>query len=311
MSLQGLILSLKELNTAKPEDEERFVMEDGLTELLDGIYQFGVQIINLDLFQADCPDKLNTVLKLHRLEPEECLLLGATDQTLSLRGEMKIAAVAYRNPRLPGQKLKDALLVAEGFEEVDFYFLERMYQREHGLPWTVIETKRCVLREMTPEDLDGLYELYQGEGITDFIEGLYEDRKKEEEYTRAYIRNMYSFYGFGMWLAIERASGKLIGRAGLNLREIHGESMLELGYLIGKEFQNQGFATELCQGILQFAAEGTEFEELNCLIEKGNEVSVHLAKKLGFQWREEIKIQGKNMQRYTKSLHFQEKLIII
>ncbi len=137
------------------------------------------------------------------------------------------------------------------------------------------------------------------------------DRKKEEEYTRAYIRNMYSFYGFGMWLAIERASGKLIGRAGLNLREIHGESMLELGYLIGKEFQNQGFATELCQGILQFAAEGTEFEELNCLIEKGNEVSVHLAKKLGFQWREEIKIQGKNMQRYTKSLHFQEKLIII
>ena len=156
MSLQGLILSLKELNTAKPEDEERFVMEDGLTELLDGIYQFEVQIINLDLFQADCPDKLNTVLKLHRLEPEECLLLGATDQTLSLRGKMKIAAVAYRNPRLPGQKLKDALLVVEGFEEVDFYFLERMYQREHGLPWTVIETKRCVLREMTPEDLDGL-----------------------------------------------------------------------------------------------------------------------------------------------------------
>lgn len=87
MSLQGLILSLKELNTAKPEDEERFVMEDGLTELLDGIYQFEVQIINLDLFQADCPDKLNTVLKLHRLEPEECLLLGATDQTLSLRGK--------------------------------------------------------------------------------------------------------------------------------------------------------------------------------------------------------------------------------
>lgn len=304
MALRGLILSLKEMNTAKPEDPERFVMEDGLTELLDGIYQYNVQIINLDMFQADSPDKLRLILELHRVKPEECLLIGAADQTLSLRGDMKIAAVAYRNPRLPGQKLEDALLEVEGFDEVDFYFLERMYQREHGLPWTVIETKRCYLREMTPEDLDGLYELYQGEGITDFIEELYEDRKKEEEYTRAYIRNMYSFYGFGMWIAIERAAGNMIGRAGLNLREIHGKPVLELGYLIGKEFQNQGYATELCEGILQFAAKGTEFEELNCLIEKGNEISVHLAEKLGFQWQEEIKIQGKTMQRYTKSLHF-------
>ncbi|TGY91951.1 GNAT family N-acetyltransferase [Petralouisia muris] len=304
MALQGLILSLKEMNVAKPEDPERFVMEDGLTELLDGIYRYGVQIINLDMFQADSPEKLRMVLELHQLKPEECLMIGATDQTLSLREGRKIAAVGYVNPRLLGQKLDGAIMVIEGFEEVDFYFLERMYQREHGLPWTVIETKRCFLREMTVEDLDGLYELYQGEGMTDFIEGLYEDRKKEEEYTRAYIRNMYPFYGFGMWIAIERATGRMIGRAGLNLREIHGKLVLELGYLIGKEFQNRGFATELCEGILQFAREGTEFEEIHCLIEKGNGISVHLAEKLGFNWQEELKIQGKNMQRYMKSLQF-------
>lgn len=304
MALQGLILSLKEMNVAKPEDPERFVMEDGLTELLDGIYRYGVQIINLDMFQADSPEKLRLVLELHQLKPEECLMIGATDQTLSLRAGRKIAAVGYVNPGLPGQKLDGVIMVIEGFEEVDFYFLERMYQREHGLPWTVIETKRCFLREMTLEDLDGLYQLYQGEGMTDFIEGLYEDRKKEEEYTRAYIRNMYPYYGFGMWIAVERDTGRMIGRAGLNLREIHGKSVLELGYLIGKEFQNQGFATELCQGILQFASEGTEFEEIHCLIEKGNGISVHLAKKLGFDWQEELKIQGKNMQRYTKSLQF-------
>ncbi len=304
MALQGLILSLKEMNVAKPEDPERFVMEDGLTELLDGIYRYGVQIINLDMFQADSPEKLRMVLELHQLKPEECLMIGATEQTLSLREGRKIAAVGYVNPRLLGQKLDGAIMVIEGFEEVDFYFLERMYQREHGLPWTVMETKRCFLREMTVEDLDGLYELYQGEGVTDFIEGLYEDRKKEEEYTRAYIRNMYPFYGFGMWIAIERATGRMIGRAGLNLREIHGKLVLELGYLIGKEFQNRGFATELCEGILQFAREGTEFEEIHCLIEKGNGISVHLAEKLGFNWQEELKIQGKNMQRYMKSLQF-------
>ena len=57
MELRGLILSLQEMNVAKPDDLERFVMEDGLTELLDGIYRYGVQIINLDMFHADTTEK--------------------------------------------------------------------------------------------------------------------------------------------------------------------------------------------------------------------------------------------------------------
>lgn len=304
MELRGLVLSLQEMNVAKPDDLERFVMEDGLTELLDGIYRYGVQIINLDLFHADSPEKLEAVLKLHQLRPEECLLLGATDRTLSLKGGMKVAAAGVVNPRLPSQSLAQVKMVVEGFDEVDFYFLERIYQREHGIPWTVIETERCLLREMALEDLDGLYQLYQGKNITRYMEGLYEDREKEEEYTRAYIRDMYGFYGYGMWIAVEKGSGRMVGRAGLSHRDIHGRLSLELGYLVGEAFQNQGFATELCEGILQFAREGTEFEEINCLIEKENVVSVHLAKKLGFLWQEELDIQGKKMQRYTKKLHF-------
>ena len=157
MALRGLSLSLEEMNRATPEDSERFVMEDGLTELLDGIYRYGVQIINLDMFQADTGEKLRAVLELHRLAPEECLLLGASDRTLALAEELEIAAVGYRNPLLPGQSLSGPLILIEGFEEVDFYFLERMYQRKHGLPWTVIETERCVLREIVPEDLEELY----------------------------------------------------------------------------------------------------------------------------------------------------------
>ena len=71
MTLRGLILSLQEMNIAKPDDLERFVMEDGLTELLDGIYHYGVLIINLDMFQVDHPEKLKVLLELHQLKPEE------------------------------------------------------------------------------------------------------------------------------------------------------------------------------------------------------------------------------------------------
>lgn len=302
MKLQGLILSLRELNIAQDEDAERFVMEDGLTELLDGLYRYGVQIINLDMFGADSGEKLLAVLKLHNLTPERCLLLAATDRVLSIIEGMKIAACGYLNPRIPGQRLSAAKVVAESFEEVDFGFLERVYQRAHGIPWTVIETRRCFLREITLADLDDLYEMYLGKSITQYMEGLYEDRAKEEEYTKAYIKNMYYFYGYGMWLAIDKITGKLIGRAGLNCLELHGEPALEMGYVVGEEFQNQGYATELCQEIMRFAQNETEFGQLHCLIHKDNRISIHLAQNLGFSWQEELEIQGKMLQRYTKPL---------
>ena len=253
MTFQALILSLKELNIAGSNDPERFMMEDGLTELLDGIYRYGVQIINLDMFHADTPEKVKAIVSLHRMASQNCLFLAATTQVLALAEAMGIAAVGYVNPMLPPQKLSSAVMAVEGFDEVDFYFLERMHQRFHGIPWTVIETGRCFLREQTIGDLDAMYQIYQGKSIAKYIEPLNEDREKEEEYTKAYIKNMYAFYGYGMWAAVEKATGRIIGKAGLNNREFHGKPSLELGYLIGEEYQGQGFATELCEGILQFA----------------------------------------------------------
>lgn len=311
MKLRGLILSLKEFNIAKAKDPERFVMEDGLTELLDGLYRYQVQIINLDLFQAYSAQKLQMILQLYQIEPKECLLLAASDQMLALAEEMGIASLGYLNTKISGQKLRQAQMLVEGFDEVDFYFLERMYQRKHGIPWQVIETKRCYLREMTLNDLDDLYALYQGKTITQYMEGLYEERQKEEEYTKAYIKNMYQFYGYGMWVAIHKSTGKLIGRAGLDNLHLHGKIVLQMGYVVGEAFQNRGYATELCQGILEYVKEETEFEEIHCLIQKENKISVHLAQKLGFIWQEELKIHGNYLQRYTKSLQFREKLFIM
>lgn len=302
MALKGLILSMKELNIAKEADLERFVMEDGLTELLDNLYRYEVQIINVDMFQADTREKLSSILEIYGLKPEECLMLAATSSLLALIKEQNVASIGYQNPKLAPQDLSGAEVLVEGFDEVDFFFLERIYQRQHGIPWTVIETKRCLLREMTMEDLDELYHLYAGKDVTKYMEDLYQDRKEEEAYTRAYIDHMYRFYGYGMWLVIMKDTGKIIGRAGLNNLDIHGIPSLEMGYMIGVPYQRLGYATEVCRGIIQFAEEGTEFEELNCLIQKGNDVSVHMMEKLGFLWKEEMQVNGKAMDRYVKNI---------
>lgn len=39
---------------------------------------------------------------------------------------------------------------------------------------------------------------------------------------------MYGYYGYGMWLVFDKASGELIGRAGLEHREFPDAVELEL-----------------------------------------------------------------------------------
>ena len=304
MHLKGVLFSLQDLNISRPQDPERFVLEDALAELLDNLPHNGIQAINLDAFQAATSEMLQAILSLHHLSAKECLLIAATDRILSMADGMELASIGYINPTFPRQSLRQPEILIEGFDEVDFYFLEQVYKRKHNIPWTVIETKRCILREMTLDDLDALYGLYHGEGITRYLEPMYEDREKEEAYTRAYIQNMYRFYGYGIWIAMEKSTGNIIGRAGVHNQNVHGEAILELGYIVGKPYQRQGYATELCQGILEFARQETGFSEINCLIEKGNEISIHLAEKLGFSWFEEVENQGKTLQRYKKSLQF-------
>ena len=148
-----------------------------------------------------------------------------------------------------------------------------MRRRYNHIPWDIGETDRCLIRELSLADLPALYELYDKPGMTDFVEPLY-DYETELEYQKAYIENMYGFYEYGMWLVFSRETGKLIGRAGLE----HDE----LGYMIAPELWNQGYATEVCRFIIDYARENTDFEELYCRIDERNEASVRLAKKLGF-----------------------------
>ena len=231
----------------------------------------------------------------------KCLLIASTDATIALGKELGIATLAYANPAFPNQTYSGVDMIVEGFEEVDADFLEKVYQRYHHIPWTILETDRCVVKELCLDDLDGLFELYADDGMDEFTEGLY-PYEEEKTYQEAYINNMYRFFGYGMWLVFLKDTGELIGRAGLEHREIYDETELELGYLIGKKYQGRGYATEVCEAILAYAKENTDFLHINCVVQKGNEASIHMAQKLGFEYREDYDIDGKVMHRFVLEL---------
>lgn len=191
-------------------------------------------------------------------------------------------------------------MYVEGFEEVDLIFLQHVYERHHHIPWTILETKRCIVKEFSMEYLDALFELYDGEGMTDYMEPLY-PYEQEKEYQQAYIDNMYAFYGYGMWIVCEKETGRLIGRVGVEHREELGGE-LELGYAIGIPYQRQGYATEVCEAVLTYTKEELGMPSVCCLIDEGNVISEHLAAKLGFSFEETVHLQEKFMKKYRMFL---------
>ncbi len=229
---------------------------------------------------------------------DECILLAATDLFLQKARERNMATIAFENKDYRGEKRTDSPVLLQGFEEIDYNYIERIWKRKQGIPWEILETERCYLRELELADLDDLYELYAGEGMTDYIEPLY-SRKEEEEYQRAYIQSMYGFYEYGMWLVKEKGTDLLIGRAGLEHRELNGESELELGYAIAVSYQRQGYALEVCRAILDYAWENLGYGQVNCLIEPENTASLGLVKKLGFIYKGRIEQENRCYERYV------------
>ncbi len=206
---------------------------------------------------------------------------------------LNISIIAYYDSRLNSDYMMGVDMVLEGLNDIDYTFIENVYKRHYKIPITIAETNRLIIREITIDDLDQLYQIYSNDEITEYMEGLYENRAEEEEFTKAYIENMYGFYGYGLWVLIEKETGKLIGRAGLSNREINDEISVEIGYVIGKEYQRRGYAYEACKKIIEYAKDWLEIPGLNCFIQKGNEASVKLAQKLGFEKIDEVSIDEK------------------
>ena len=147
----------------------------------------------------------------------------------------------------------------------------------------MFETERLIIREMCPEDLDGIYAVYDGNDLR-YMEGLYDDKNQEYEYIKDYQRYIYNFYDFGIWLFEHKESGEIIGRGGVEYKvRDDGSEAVELGYIVKKSHQGQGYAYEALSAILSYVEETFEVKEVSAFIHPDNAPSIGLVRKLGFE----------------------------
>lgn len=192
----------------------------------------------------------------------------------------QIPYIVWLNESNRDQSFPCGSYCVENLSDIDADYLERVYRRFKGLAWDIAETQRLKIREITVNDVARLYELYCDESITRYMEPLFEDPQQELAYTKEYIKNVYGFYGYGMWVIEEKKSGQVIGRAGLEYKE--GFEGLELGFMLGVNYQHKGYAYEACRAVLDYGVHVLEQSCYYAIVHEDNIPSRRLCERLGF-----------------------------
>ena len=85
--------------------------------------------------------------------------------------------------------------------------------------------------------------------------------------------------GYGMWIVELRATGKIIGHAGL--QRLDGSDDVELGYYLGRSSWGQGYATEAAQALLDFGLTGGGLHRITATCDPENAASARVLEKIG------------------------------
>lgn len=254
-----------------------------------GIRFYQVPFVSIDRF---LPPK-NMPLKC-------CLILCDIPELINALQENGYFCVAVLNQNNKGKSFDNVLFAVEEFEEIEWIYYIRFWQRMMGLPWHILDTKRCKIREMVPGDLDAMYDMYDDKRIVRYTEDLFARREDELQYIRDYIRCIYSYYGFGTWLIEDLFSHALIGRAGFNYRP--GFDDPELGFVVNPIYWRHGYAYEVCSALMEYGKNTLGFTQVQALSEPENTASIELLRKLGFSKDSECTLNNKLYEKYL--FHF-------
>jgi RimJ/RimL family protein N-acetyltransferase len=105
-------------------------------------------------------------------------------------------------------------------------------------------------------------------------------------------------HGYGLFAVCLNADGRLIGDCGLELMEVSGEQVAELGYDFRRDCWNRGYATEAACAVCDFAFNALGLARLVSLIQPGNPASERVAQKAGLKSIGRIERDGRTYLRY-------------
>ncbi len=166
-----------------------------------------------------------------------------------------------------------------------------------------LQTDRLILRPHGVADYPACCALWADADVVRHIGGSPQDAQAVWFRLLRYA-GMWSLLGYGMWVMEDRATGTLIGEAGLlsaarGLPELEG--VPEAGWVLGPQAWGRGLATEAMTAVLGWADAHLDAATIRCIIEPDNGASIKVAGKLGFAEFGDAMLAGKAIRLFDRS----------
>ncbi|MCI5501215.1 MAG: GNAT family N-acetyltransferase [Lachnospiraceae bacterium] len=324
---------LAELERAKKEYavKEGYIAVPGVKELIIKLYQAGIHMaIASSSSTAEISDVVKSLgirkyfdklisssnvenpkpapdiflLTLSKLgvNAKEAIVIEDSDHGVKAAKAAGIACIGYINPNSGNQSLKDADVLLESFEGLSVKFINNTLLRSQGKPLNITSTRRLNIRELSVSDVKDIYPIYKDPNIRKYIDDIDDYLDTEMEKQKAYIKNVYSFYGYGLWGVFSKTTGKLIGRCGIENHVIDGKEEIMLSYLLDSHHWGYGYAVECCEAVLKYAAEELDIKRIVAVIDYDNSRSIKTAQKIGMKCERDIIYNNRECLLYSISL---------
>jgi len=161
----------------------------------------------------------------------------------------------------------------------------------------VLETPRLTLRPLAgdADDLALSVRLFTDPEVVRFICDTFSEEELAEE--MPVITRRGAGGRIGIWTVTRKDTGEKIGTSillplpvelddtdwSLVVPERYPEAEIEVGYVLVPDAWGQGFATEACSRLLEFAFESTTLDEIKATTDPGNAASQHVLTKCGLR----------------------------
>jgi RimJ/RimL family protein N-acetyltransferase len=148
---------------------------------------------------------------------------------------------------------------------------------------TLIHTPRLALRRWEPEDVVPMAEI---DGDPEVMRWIDDGSTRDLEQTARDVERWEDEWdeeGFGLFAVELLASGELAGFTGLSVPHYLPEVLpaVEIGWRLGRQFWDQGYASEAAHAALEFALQDRGLDRVISIARVGNDASENVMRKLG------------------------------
>ena len=143
----------------------------------------------------------------------------------------------------------------------------------------MLESNRLIFRKITADDFDNLAVMLRNPEVMDAWEHTFTDEQIQKWIEKQIERYKKEIVGY--FAVINKDTGEFIGQMGLMWNDFEELRVLEIGYMLKREYWGMGYANEGADALAKFAFDVIGVNKVYASIRLENQRSIRVAEKIG------------------------------